>query len=399
MTAVGRLSLALLDPASAVPFYADRLAHGLAAAGVETRLHCAPFPYHPLPEPCGYQRELAFARWLGTPALAPLARSTGARRTGRALTYLADWARLERRLAARPVSVVHLQWSLDPRTDAWWLRRLRRTGARVVVTVHNARRRADAPGRGGGEGELIAAADAVVVLGTSVAAEIRRADPGSAARIEVIPPSVPEPAPEPIAQAAARARWGLAAEAPVALFFGLVRPYKGVDLLVEAFARVGRELPAARLIVAGLGRGDSGALLERAAGLGLGERLLRIDRYLDEREAGELFAACDVVVLPYRVGSASAVVLEAWRHERLPLAAAVGALGEQVVDGETGRSLPPNDVEALARVLTELLGDREGALAAGRRAARAARLRYPLEREAAAHLALYREILRPVRAA
>ena len=398
MSAVRPVRVALLDPASAVPFYGDRLAASLAAAGAETRLYCAPFPLHPLPSPDGYRRELAFARWLAAPALATVARSTAARRTGRAATYLLDWARLERRLARRPADVVHLQWSLDARCDAWWLRRLRRRGARVVVTLHNGRPRADAPGRRGGESRLLACADAVIALGASVAEEIRRIDP-QGPPVAVVPPSVPGPIPRPLAQGEARARWGLAPDAPVALFFGLVRPYKGVDRLLEAFARVARALPAARLVVAGLERGDGVPVARTARDLGLGERLLRIDRYVDEREAAELFAACDVVVLPYREGSASAVVLEAWRHERLPLACAVGALGEQVIDGDTGRALPPGDDEALARALGELLADRSGALDAGRRAAASARRRYAPERAAAAHLALYREILRPVRAA
>ena len=390
MTDERAMEVALLDPASAVPFYDHHLARALAARGAATRLFCAPFPYHRLPEPVGYRRELVFARWLGLPALAPLARSAAARRSGRAATYLFDWARIERRLARHPADVVHLQWSLDARCDAWWLDRLRRRGARIVLTLHNAHVRGDAPGRRGGERRLLASADAVVVLGASLAAQIEDLAPAGT-RIEVVPPALPPSPGRPIPQAAARARWGLPAAAPVALFFGLVRPYKGVDRLIEAFARVARELPEARLVVAGLGGG--------ALGGELGGRLLRIDRYLDEREAEELLAACDVVVLPYREGSASAVVLEAWRHRRLPLATAVGALAEQVIDGETGRSLPPGDAAALARALTALLADRPSTLAAGRRAAAAAALRFAPAREAAAHLALYREILRPVRAA
>lgn len=393
MSGAVAIEVALLDPGSAVPFYAGRLAASLARQGAAVRHFCAPFPHHPLPEPDGYERQLAFARWLGHPALARLARSTAARRTGRAASYLLDWARLERRLARRPADVVHLQWPLDARCDAWWLERLRGRGARVVVTFHNARPRADAPGRRGAESRLLAAADAVVTLGASVAAEVARFAP-AATRIEVIPPAVPPPA-SPLSRGAVRSRWGLPEEAPVALCFGLVRPYKGIDRLVEAFARVLRELPEARLVVAGLGRGASSAGLDRS----LEGRLLRIDRYLPEGDAEELFAAADVVVLPYREGSASAVVLEAWRHERLPLATAVGALAEQVIDGETGRTVPAEDVEALAAALAGLLADRAGTLEAGRRAAAAARRRFAPEADATAHLALYREILRPVRAA
>jgi len=399
VTGRDRLRVALVDPASALPVYVDRLARGLAAAGAEVLQVCAPSPYRSLPAPEGFRRELAFARWLAAPALAPLGRSAATRRAARAASYLLDWARLERRLGALGVDVVHLQWSLDARCDAWWLRRLRRRGVGVVVTFHNARARADAPGRHGGEGRLLAAADAIVTLGATVAGELARRFPARAPCFAVIPPSVPAPEPERISQAEARRRWGLPADAAVALFFGLVRPYKGVDRLTAAFATVARSLPAARLVVAGRGRESFAPLAGQLAAAGLGDRLLRVDRYVDEREAGELFAASDLVALPYRVGSASAVVVEAWRHERLPLASAIGALGEQVIDGETGCALPPEEDAALVRALAERLADRGGTLAAGRCAAEAARRRFPPEQEAAKHLALYRGSGRPARAA
>lgn len=398
MSANPELSVALVDPASSVPFYVDRLARGLVSSGVATRVCCAPFFRHPLPEPCDYRRELVFAPWLGTRWLSALSHARATRRAGRALGYVPDWLRLERRLRRDGVGLVHLQWSLDARIDAWWLRRLRRRGLGVVVTLHNSGRRSDAPGRSGGESRLLEAAHAGIVLAATVARGVHGLAAESRQRLVVIPPSVP-PAPPRLAPAEARERWRLPQESPVALFFGLVRPYKGVDLLLEAFARTAREIGAARLVIAGESPSGSAALLERAAALGIGERLLRVDRFLDAAEVSQLFAASDLVVLPYREGSASAVLLEAWRHERFPLVSAVGALAEQVTDGETGRLLPVGDLAALAEELSHWLARRPAALAAGERAAALARARFRPEAETAAHLAVYREIAVRSRAA
>jgi glycosyltransferase involved in cell wall biosynthesis len=140
----------------------------------------------------------------------------------------------------------------------------------------------------------------------------------------------------------------------VALFVGLIRPYKGVDLLLEALAR----LPSAsdwQLVVAGEPWGEQGAFVERKVReLGIGNRVRLRLGWVPEPEVPWLLAAADVVVLPYRSGSQSAVAPLALGAGIPVLSTAVGGLSEIVRHGIDGWIVQPGSAEALAAAL-ELL--------------------------------------------
>ncbi len=153
----------------------------------------------------------------------------------------------------------------------------------------------------------------------------------------------------------------------VALFMGLIRPYKGVDLLLEALAR----LPAAsgwELLVAGEPWGEQGALVQRLTReLGIGERVhLRLG-WTPEPEVPRLLAAADLVVLPYRSGSQSAVAPMALAAGVPVLTTAVGGLAEIVRHGVDGWIVEPGSVSALTAALELLDRPRLEQLARGAR--------------------------------
>jgi D-inositol-3-phosphate glycosyltransferase len=154
----------------------------------------------------------------------------------------------------------------------------------------------------------------------------------------------------------------------VALFMGLIRPYKGVDLLLEALAR----LPAAsdwELVVAGEPWGEQGALVERKVReLGIGRRVRLRLGWVPEPEVPRLLAAADLVVLPYRSGSQSAVAPLALAAGVPVLSTAVGGLAEVVRHGVDGWIVEPGSVEALAAALESLERPLLERLAGGARA-------------------------------
>jgi glycosyltransferase involved in cell wall biosynthesis len=172
----------------------------------------------------------------------------------------------------------------------------------------------------------------------------------------------------------------------LALFWGLIRPYKGVDLLLEAIARLGDDSPW-RLIVAGEPWGGSGAELEAAVSrLRLASRARLELGWVSEDRIAELLGAADVVVLPYRSGSQSAVAPRALAAGVPVLTTRVGGLPELVRDAVDGRVVEPGSAAALADALAALddaaLGGlRDGAVAA------AGRLQWPAYAEAVASLA------------
>ena len=185
------------------------------------------------------------------------------------------------------------------------------------------------------------------------------------ASVEVIPhPSEPRAViPD---RAPARARLGVPANAPLFLFSGLLRPYKGWDVLLEAFADVRRTIPEAQLVLAGEPWGEARDLPARPA------RGVRLElRYLAEDERAAWFAACDAVVCPYRHATGSGIAADALAFSRPVIGSSVDGLLGIVEDGRSGLLVPCGDAGALAaamiRFVREGLGPRLTAGAAHRR--------------------------------
>ena len=151
-----------------------------------------------------------------------------------------------------------------------------------------------------------------------------------------------------------RRELGLPADRRVALFLGLIRPYKGVDLLIDAAASLGPESDWL-ILVAGEPWGDLGERLRRqVVDLGLEDRV-RLDLgWVPESRVAGLLSAADVIVLPYRRGSQSAVAPMALAHGLPVLSTAVGGVPEVVVHGRNGFIVPPGDAGAITAALGSL---------------------------------------------
>ena len=170
---------------------------------------------------------------------------------------------------------------------------------------------------------------------------------------------------------------------PVVLCFGLIRPYKGVDVLVEAF----REIEGAELWVVGRPLGMSiGDLREQAGGIGATVRF--VDRFVADTELAAYFRRADIVALPYRDAEQSGVLFTALAFGKAIVLTDVGGFGE-MAGPASAKLVPPNDPAALAAALAGLLADPD-ARAAGRRPRAAAAGPYSWDAIAAQTLDLYR---------
>jgi glycosyltransferase involved in cell wall biosynthesis len=180
---------------------------------------------------------------------------------------------------------------------------------------------------------------------------------------------LPLPAPDAAAdREAARKRLGV--DGPLALFVGLVRRYKGVETLLAAAPRIVRE-SGARIAVVGEVFPDASFLTRLHRASPMADRILWKDQYVSEEEMGMWLAASDVVVLPYREVSGSAIAARAIGARRPMAASAVGGLKDIVVPGVTGELFPPGDAGGLADAVSRVLTRGPGAYAPGlERAAR-----------------------------
>ncbi|CUU54490.1 Glycosyl transferase 4-like domain-containing protein [Parafrankia irregularis] len=161
-------------------------------------------------------------------------------------------------------------------------------------------------------------------------------DPGLDSAVGIVVPAAAAAVPEPSREL---------------LFFGLVRPYKGLDVLLRALAAGPADV---RLTVAGEFWGGVEATRDLVAELGLGDRVDLRPGYVPARDVPGLFAAADALVLPYRAGTASQNVDLAHLHGLPVVATSVGTLATSVRDGVDGLLVPPDDPTALAAALRRL---------------------------------------------
>lgn len=149
------------------------------------------------------------------------------------------------------------------------------------------------------------------------------------------------------------------------LFFGLVRPYKGLDLLLTALART----PGSALTVAGEFWGGTQVTERLVRELGIADRVELRPGYVPAAEVPGLFARVDALVLPYRSATSSHNPDLAFEYGVPVVTTSAGALADRVRDGVDALVCAPGDVDALAAALARLYGE-AGLLAALRRGVR-----------------------------
>jgi len=159
---------------------------------------------------------------------------------------------------------------------------------------------------------------------------------------------------------AKEAKAQLEVEGPVALFFGLVRPYKGLEELLDALPAVRTRVPLHTLVVGEFWIPEQ-PIRARIQKLGLTPHVTIVNRYVPNEDLDLYFAAADVVVLPYLAATQSGVVQLAFGFGKPVITTAVGGLPDAVADGETGLLVPPGDRAALADALIRFF---EGGMAA-----------------------------------
>jgi glycosyltransferase involved in cell wall biosynthesis len=175
-------------------------------------------------------------------------------------------------------------------------------------------------------------------------------------KISVVPHGICADGDIAYGKSAARAHLGIK-EKHVLLFFGYVRPYKGLGDLIAAFKMVVEKFDAALLIAGEFFTGVAQCREELRA-QGLLERTYLFSQYIDAKDVPIFFSAADLLVQPYvKFSGQSGVTQTAYMHCVPVLATAVGGLPELVIDGKTGIVVQPKEPKALATAIETLLAD------------------------------------------
>jgi glycosyltransferase involved in cell wall biosynthesis len=339
------MKVAMLDPSLFTGRYDDSLCAALAGQGAAVSLLGRPMRATDAIAPQGYGYHPHFFRH--SEALRDRLGEGSAFRLAKAAEYglacaLGDLSPLT------AADLVHVQWLPLAPADRLMLNRLKgKVG--LVHTVHNADAyHADAGLQGRGYRVLLDMFDALVVHGDTTRAALvgQGIDP---ARIHV--------APHPPMRLAAASPQDLAAITPPSLprllFFGTIRPYKGVDLLIEACLHLWRAGHAFELVLAGKPFMDVAPLIDSVTQAGFADRLITDFGFLTEGRLDAHMAHADMLVFPYRHIDSSGAFLSALHHGKAMVTSDAGMFG-QLPDGIAVRSAAGN-APALAQALLPLI--------------------------------------------
>jgi glycosyltransferase involved in cell wall biosynthesis len=366
------LSLQVVDPSAFTPPYDHALCAALARAGgdgVGVELVTSRFAYGAVPRGEGYAVREAFYR------LAPGAPGSRVRRAAKLAQHVPDMLRYAARDAPR-ADVVHFQWLTVQPLDVRLLPRSRP----LVLTAHDVLPREPRAGQRRAQRRLYERVDAVVVHSEHGAARLRDELGIDPAKIHAIPHGA-------FTHLAHRSHARLApelaaVEKPVVLCFGLMRPYKGIDVLLEAW----RGIDDAELWIVGLPKMDV-APLRTAAPPGV----RFVPRFVADDEIPAFFRRADLVVLPYREIDQSGVLFTALAFGAPLLLTSVGGFPEVAATG-AAELVPPADPAALHDALARLLADPAARERLAAAACAAAAGPYAWDAIAERHLALYRAL-------
>ena len=341
----------LIDPSAFTPPYDRSLASALAAEGAEVELITSEFTYGPVPEADGYEVSLDFYRRL----------SPKARRLSKAIQHFPEMRQLRRKLDSAPErTVAHYQWLTMPRVD----HRLISKRQPRVMTAHYIL----PPGPTGKQlreaMNVFGSMDAVIAHSRRGAARLVEEVGLPEERVRVIPHGafdyltrLPEEKPLPPELADPNPVWNgePGSRPPVVLFFGLLRPYKGIDVLIRAAEQLAAPTGevAPELWIVGNPRMDLTDLMERTARLRLDVRWL--PRFIEDAEIPAIMRRADLLVLPYLDGEQSGVLYTGIAFGKAMVVSDVGGIGEVAREHGVASLVEPGDADSLGEELARLV--------------------------------------------
>ncbi len=347
----------MMDLWATVPYYTAYLAKALRAQGAA--LTVGSITYYLDPE-CFRSRGIPLDPGLlnvvggfRLPALP--------RRALKLVEALLNMAALTLRFLVSPPDVIHVQylamlrWRLP--LDLWFLLLCQRRGSKLVLTVHDLLPHDTADRFRQTYTQLYRRVDAIICHSDHIRTRLEAEFGVPAGKISVIPhgPFFYDMAGAEAAQTKQVLK--VAPEQLIVLWQGIIFPYKGLDLLLNAWQKVESQAPGATLVVVGTG---SPALLEQyreqTRQLAL-ERVVLTLRFVSPQELVDLYRAADVVVYPYRAITTSGALATGLALGKTIVASDLPVFRELLTDGENALLVDATDAEALSHALLAVLRD------------------------------------------
>ena len=195
--------------------------------------------------------------------------------------------------------------------------------------------------------------DAFITMSEAVLTDLKKFAPGKPTQF--IPHPLYDNFGEKVSKAAARQHLNIEAGKNVLLFFGFIRKYKGLDILLDAMKILkDKKLPQAgcTLLIAGEFYGNQKQYEEQVEQLGIKDQLIMHTHFIADSEVKYYLCAADVVVLPYRTATQSGVTPLAYHFEKPIIVTNVGGLAAMVPDDKVGLVAEPNAAAIAEKIIT-----------------------------------------------
>lgn len=344
----------MMDLWATVPYYTAYLSRALLAEGVDVMV--GSITYY-LDTACFSSRGLTLDPGLmDVVGRYPLPR--GPRRILKLLEAMLNMAALVVRFLFSPPAVVHVQYlpmlRWQPPLDLWFLAFCRRRGAKIVLTVHDLMPHDTAEAYKQIFQNLYRSMDAIICHSNAVKGRLESEFGIARDRISVIPHGpffydLPVDDPEKTLR-----QLEIAPGQLLVLWQGIIFPYKGLDLLLQAWQKVEAQGVNACLVVVGTGAPEMLAQLqEQVRQLGL--QHIRMDlRFVSAEELVAAYRAVDIVVYPYRAITTSGAIASGLALGKTIIASDLPVFRELLTNGENSLLVEPMDIDALAQALIRL---------------------------------------------
>jgi len=361
------MKVAVIDPSCFSMPYDHCLCEGLVQQGCEVLFVGSPYLYTNWNHPVSYQRWDHFYRW--TYWLYSGKLSGMFRKQVKGIEHIIDMERLVRRLQQWGPDVIHFQWLVLPLVDRWFLPPLRKQ-ARLILTVHDSHPFHQTPSsvvQSWGFSAAVSSFDHLIVHTNFTREEVIKRIMLPEEQISVIPHGALDYYLKLGDGYAEDTTDHAVTKEQIILFFGVIKPYKGVDVLMRAFSQLPKALlEKSQLWIVGYLRMDIRPLQELAERLGIAGRIRWDLRFIPEEEVTMIFKKATVVVLPYREIDGSGALMTALPFGKPIIATKVGGFPEILKDGVHGYLVNPDDHFALAEALQRILSQPELAQRMGR---------------------------------
>ena len=296
---------------------------------------------------------------------APSKKSEGSKvkKVGGYVRYLIRLFRYLKRTSSKSQTVAHFQFFRRERVETFFLLLLRLAGVRLVYTAHNILPHESSRIDRFLKSIVYRSSHGIIVHSSFIKKALLESFRVNADKVHVVPHGnfdhyLPE---KSISKQEARQELGLSEDDQVLLFFGYIRAYKGLDMLLEAFNIAAQKNNRLKLVIAGMPHTSD---LERSTKTFIEQspvkdRILFHAKFIPHEAIKHYFVSADLVALPYKHIYHSGIIHLAYSYGKAVLATNVGDFSETIVNEKSGYITPENTAESFAAYLLKLFGKAE----------------------------------------